>query len=140
AGQQSGYQTLDGIRAADNFLHADSSTTPVALLGYSGGSIATQWAEEMAPAYAPELDIAGAAAGGVPADLADGLHYLNGSQSWAGVMPGVLVGVSRGFNIDLMSYLSPYGQQLAQKVGDECANSFQSAYPGLTIQQLVQPR
>jgi hypothetical protein len=140
AGQQSGYQTLDGIRAAEHFLHVNSRRTPVALLGYSGGSIPSVWAEEIAPAYAPELDIAGAAAGGVPVDLADGLRYLNGSLSWAGVMPGVLVGLARGFNIDLMSYLSPYGQKLVQKISDECANSFQSAYPGLTIQRLVQPQ
>ena len=140
AGQQSGYQTLDGIRAAERFLHVSSQQAPVAMLGYSGGSSPSVWAEEMAPAYAPELRIVGSAAGGVPADFADALAYLNGSPSWAGVMPGVLVGVSRGFNIDLMSYLSPYGKQLAEKVGDECAGSFQSAYPGLTIQQLVQSR
>ena len=140
AGQQSGYQTLDGIRAAENFLHVSSRGTPVAMLGYSGGSIPSVWAEEMAPAYAPELDVVGSAAGGVPPDLADAVPYLNGSPSWAGVMPGVLVGVSRGFHIDLMSYLSPYGQKLAQTVGDECAGSFQSAYPGLTIQQLVKPQ
>jgi hypothetical protein len=140
AGQQSAYQTLDGIRAAEGFLNVAPSHTPVALLGYSGGSIATEWGAEIAPAYAPELDLVGAAAGGVPVNFADELPYLNGSPSWAGVMPGVLVGVSRGFNVDLMSYLSPYGQQLAQQVSGECANSFESAYPGLTIAQLVQPQ
>jgi hypothetical protein len=139
AGQQSAYQTLDGIRAAESFLHVDPGKTPAALLGYSGGSIATQWGEEIAPAYAPELDLVGAAAGGVPVDFGDELPYLNGSPSWAGVMPGVLVGVSRAFDVDLMSYLSPYGQQLAQKVSGQCANSFESAYPGLTIAQLVEP-
>ncbi len=140
AGQQSGYQTLDGIRAAENFLHVDHGDTPAALIGYSGGSIATEWAEELAAAYAPELDIVGAAAGGVPVDFAHELQYLNGSASWGGVMTGVLVGVARGFDVDLMSYLSPYGQSLAQQVSGECANSFESADPGLTIQQLVQPR
>ncbi len=140
AGQQSGYQTVDGIRAAEQFLHVNSGQTPVALLGYSGGSIATSWAEEIAPAYAPGLDIVGAASGGVPVDFADELPYLDGSPSWAGVMPGVLVGVARGFSVDLMSYLSPFGQQLAQKVSSQCANSFESAYPGLTIKQLFRPQ
>ena len=50
------------------------------------------------------------------------------------------MGLARGFDIDLTSYLSAYGQQLARKLSDECANSFQSAYPGLTIQQLVKPQ
>lgn len=140
AGQQSGYQTLDGIRAAENFLQVKHAKTPVALLGYSGGAIATEWAEETAPAYAPELDIVGAAAGGVAVDFADELPYLSGSPSWAGVMPGVLVGVARAFDFDLTSYLSPLGQKLAEQDGSECANSFESADPGLTIQQLFQPQ
>lgn len=139
AGQVSAYQTLDGIRAAESFLKVSRRHTPVAMLGYSGGSIPTQWADEIAPAYAPELDLVGAAAGGVPVDLGDELPYLNGSPSWAGVMPGVLVGISRGMHVDLMSYLSPYGQKLAQTVSSECANSFESSYPGLTIQQLFGP-
>jgi len=50
AGQQSGYQTLDGIRAAESHLHAGAGKTPAALIGYSGGSIGTAWAHEMAPA------------------------------------------------------------------------------------------
>jgi hypothetical protein len=139
-GQQSAYQTLDGIRAAERFLHVGARQTPVALLGYSGGSIPTQWADEMAPAYAPELDLVGAAAGGVPVDFADELPYLNGSPTWAGAMTGALVGLARGFNIDLTPYLSAYGQQLTAQVADECANSFEGAYDGLTIAQLVQPQ
>jgi len=139
AGQESAYQTLDGIRAAESFLKVDRRRTPVAMLGYSGGSIPTQWADEIAPAYAPELDLVGAAAGGVPVDFADELPYLNGSPSWAGVVPGVLVGVARGFHVDLLSYLSAYGQQLARTVSGECANSFESSYPGLTIGQLFGP-
>ena len=35
--------------------------TPTGMLGYSGGSIATEWASELAPSYAPELNIIGAA-------------------------------------------------------------------------------
>jgi hypothetical protein len=140
AGQQSGYETLDGIRAAERFLRVSPRHTPVALLGYSGGSIATAWATEVAPAYAPDLDVVGAAAGGVPVDFAGELQYLDGSSSWAGVMPGVLVGVARGFNVDLTPYLSPYGQRLAQAVSGECANSFEGAYDGLTIKQLAAPQ
>jgi hypothetical protein len=52
AGQESGYGTLDGIRAAENELVAPRST-PVGMVGYSGGSIATEWASELAPTYAP---------------------------------------------------------------------------------------
>ena len=52
AGPEYGMNTLDSIRAA-----VSSSTIPsdakVAMLGYSGGAIATEWAAELAPSYAP---------------------------------------------------------------------------------------
>src|SRR3984957_10953807 len=65
AGPEYGMNTLDPIRAAFN-----SSTVPndakVAMLGYSGGAIATEWAAELAPTYAPDANehLIGAAIGG----------------------------------------------------------------------------
>ncbi len=139
AGQESGYNTLDGIRAAENALGA-SSSTQVGMVGYSGGSIATEWASELAPAYAPELNILGVAEGGIPVDYAHNLTYINGdNDGWAGVIPAVLVGVSRAYGINLNTYLSAYGQQVIGQVADECINNFAASYPGLTIQQLLKP-
>ena len=46
--------TLDGIRAAESKLGLPA-TAPVGLVGYSGGSIASDWASELEPSYAPEL-------------------------------------------------------------------------------------
>lgn len=140
AGQQSGYQTLDGIRAAEHWLHAVPARTPVALVGYSGGAIATPWAAELAPSYAPELDIVGAAAGGVPVDFAHNLEYINGSPSWSGVIPAVVLGLARAFDISLAPYLSAYGAKVESQVRGGCINSFTGAYPGLTIQQLLKPQ
>ena len=139
AGQQSGYQTLDGIRATESFLKAPD-TTKVGMLGYSGGSIATEWASELAPRYAPGLDIIGAASGGVPVDFAQNLTYINGSQNWAGVIPAVLVSlVGRAFGVNIGHYLSAYGEKIVNQVKGECIGSFASHYPGLTYQQLVKP-
>src|SRR5204862_6025519 len=60
---------LDGIRAAIAFEPAGiDATTPIGLWGYSGGSQATLSAAEHQPAYAPELNIVGAAAGAVGVD------------------------------------------------------------------------
>jgi len=140
AGQQAGYETLDGIRAAEHWLDVAPSTTPVAMIGYSGGAIATQWAAEMAPAYAPGLDLVGAAAGGVPVDFAHNLAYINGSADWSGVIPAVLVGVSRAFDVDLTSYLSAYGRTVVHQVSGGCINSFTGSYPGLTVQSLLKPQ
>jgi hypothetical protein len=139
AGQESGYGTLDAIRATENYLGVPSSTQ-VGMLGYSGGSIATEWASELAPIYAPELNIVGAAAGGVPVDFAHNLTYINGTDDWSGVIPAVLVSLGRAFGVDVTPYLSSYGKQLTKQVSGECIASFASAYPGLTVQQLLLPK
>lgn len=139
-GQESGYDTLDGIRAAEHQLGAPS-TTPVGMVGYSGGSIATEWASELAPSYAPELPIVGAAEGGIPVDYAHNLSYINGdNDGWAGVIPAVLVGTARAFGLNLSTYLSSYGEQVTSQVSDECINNFAANYPGLTIEQLLKPQ
>jgi|SRR5579884_1863921 len=140
AGQESGYGTLDGIRAAERFLRLPAASTPVGMVGYSGGSIATEFAAELAPGYAPELHIVGAAAGGVPVDFFHNLAYINGSPSWSGVIPAVLVGLGRAFSVNFDRYLSPYGVQVTHQVKDQCINSFLGAYPGLTYQKLLRPR
>jgi hypothetical protein len=136
AGQESGYGTLDAIRATESYLGV-SSGTEVGMVGYSGGSIATEWAAELAPTYAPSLNIIGAAAGGVPVDFAHNLNYINGDDDWSGVIPAVLVSVGRAFDVDITPYLSAYGEQVTSAVSDECIASFAASYPGLTIQQLL---
>ena len=138
AGQESGYNTLDAIRATENYLRV-SSSTKVGMLGYSGGSIATEWASELAPSYAPLLNIVGAASGGVPVDFAHNLTYVNGDQDWAGVIPAILVSVGRAFGVNISQYLSSYGEQVTSAVSGECIASFAASYPGLTVQQLLGP-
>jgi hypothetical protein len=140
AGQESGYGTLDGIRAAENVLGASQGSTPVAMVGYSGGSIATEFASELQPTYAPGLDLVGVAEGGVPVDFAHNLSYINGSKGWSGVIPAVLVGIGRAFKLNISKYASPYGLQVAGQVQNECINSFFGNYPGLRIQKLLKPR
>lgn len=140
AGQESGYGTLDGIRAAEKLLALPAASTPVGMVGYSGGSIATEFASELAPRYAPGLDIVGVAEGGVPVDFAHNLAYINGSPDWSGVIPAVLVGIGRAYGINIATYESPYGLKVAAQVNDECINNFLGSYPGLTIQKLVKPQ
>lgn len=140
AGQESGYNTLDGVRAAENLVSAPGTTTPVGLVGYSGGAIATEFASELAPKYAAGLDIVGVAEGGIPVDFAHNLAYVNGSQDWSGVIPAVLVGVGRGFGIDIKPYLSPDGVQITDTVSSQCINNFLGNYPGLTVQKLLKPQ
>jgi hypothetical protein len=136
AGQESGYNTLDAIRATENYLGVPSSTE-VGMLGYSGGSIATEWASELAPSYAPSLNVVGTASGGVPVDFAHNLTYINGDDDWSGVIPAILVSVGRAFGVNISQYLSAYGEQVTSAVSGECIASFAASYPGLTIAQLL---
>jgi hypothetical protein len=139
AGQESGYGTLDAIRATENYLRVPAATK-ARMIGSSGGAIATEWASELAPGYAPSLNIVGAASGGVPVDFAHNLGYINGDQDWAGVIPAVLLSLGRAFGVDIDQYLSAYGKRVIGQVSGECIGSFASDYPGLTVQQLLLPR
>jgi Secretory lipase len=136
AGQESGYGTLDGIRATERVLHAGAST-PVAMIGYSGGSVATEFASQLAHAYAPKLNIVGVAEGGIPVDQFHNTAYVNGTSAWSGTIPASLVSLARSFRVKLKPYLSAYGRRIANQVKRECIASFYGAYPGLTYQKLL---
>jgi hypothetical protein len=139
AGTESGMSTLDGITATLSVLKLGDST-PVGLMGYSGGSIAADWAAELAPRYAPHMNIVGTAMGGIPVDLAHNLRYINGSPSWSDVMPASMIGITRSFHIDFSKYLSPYGKKIVAAESHECIGQFDGAYPNLKITQLLKPR
>ncbi|MFJ4654205.1 lipase family protein [Nocardia sp. NPDC088792] len=75
-----GRNTLDGIRAALNFAPAGlSQVTPVGMFGFSGGARGTEFAAELAPDYAPELNLVGSVAIGLPVDLSNSGRRMNKS-------------------------------------------------------------
>ena len=138
AGQQSGYETLDAIRAAEHWLGRPERSTPVGMVGYSGGSIATDFAAELVPSYAPQLDIVGVAEGGVPVDLFHNIAYVdNPGSKWNWVIPALFEGVARGFGLhDLNQYLTAKGIAAVNADRNQCAGGF----VGLTTAQFLKPR
>jgi hypothetical protein len=142
AGPEYGYNTIDGLRAAYKSPAAGlTSSTKAGLIGYSGGAIATEWAAELAPSYAPDVNrnLVGAAMGGVLVDPAHNLHYVDGSSVWAGVMPMAIVGVARAFAIDLKPYLNAKGLEIYNKLEKATISQVLGAYPGLTWAQMAKP-
>ncbi|MFT3866367.1 MAG: lipase family protein [Solirubrobacterales bacterium] len=142
AGREYGTNTLDGLKAAlSSSATGLSGAMKIALIGYSGGAIATEWAAELAPTYAPTINskLVGATMGGVLVDPAHNLHYVDGSLSWAGVMPMAIIGVSRAFHIDLTPYLSEYGKQIYAKMEKASIAEVLGQYPGLTWAELAKP-
>jgi hypothetical protein len=138
AGQQSGFETLDAIRAAERWLGLPAVSTPVALIGYSGGSIASEFASELARTYAPALDIVGVAEGGIPVDLFHNVAYVDQSgSSWTWVIPAFMVGLARGFDIhDVDKYLTPKGIAVVKADQSQCVGDFS----GLTIKEMFKPQ
>ncbi|HUC37138.1 MAG TPA: lipase family protein [Acidimicrobiales bacterium] len=138
AGHESGYGALDAIRATESYLQVGPATK-VGLSGYSGGAVAADWASELAPAYAPKLDIVGVAEGGIPVNYIDMFEYINGTSEYSAAIPGMLIGLARAYDIDLSQYLSSYGQRIVGQEGQVCIASVFGNYPGLTYQELMQP-
>lgn len=122
-GKLSGQAVLDSIRAAlalpDAGLNPD---TPVGMMGYSGGALATAWAASMQPDYAPELNMVGVAAGGVPADLFGVVQRVEGGP-FMGLILGGIVGANRAYPELLPpSILNEDGKALFEEMKDGCVS------------------
>ncbi len=143
AGPEYGMNTLDSMRAV--FSASSTVGLPndarVAMLGYSGGAIATEWAAELAPAYAPDVNarMIGAAMGGLLVDPAHNLHYVEGTWFWGGVLPMALVGIARAFEIDFTPYLTPAGVAVFNELQATSIVDVLGRYKGLTWQKLFIP-
>ncbi|KAI9693563.1 MAG: hypothetical protein M1820_009129 [Bogoriella megaspora] len=95
AGVQEGHATLDSVRAALHSEVGPGSKARYALWGYSGGSLASEWAAELQVQYAPELNISGLAAGGVTTNLTDAFLYRISGGPFAGLVPGGILGITK---------------------------------------------
>ncbi|MEV0252568.1 lipase family protein [Nocardia sp. NPDC050712] len=109
--------TLDGIRAVQSFEPAQLSgvDTPTALWGYSGGTVPSSFAAEIAQDYAPELDIVGIAAGGVAAADWAGVVRHNNRGLYTGLVLGAFVGLANEYpelRQALRENMDPLGQLL----------------------------
>ena len=143
ASPEYGINTLNSIRAATSSpLTGLNTSTPIGMFGYSGGAIATDWAAQLAPGYAPDVNrqLVGAAEGGVLVDPAHNLTYVDGSQLWAGIIPMAILGIARGFQVKITPYLSAYGRQLYGALQKASIINVLGQYPGLTFAQLVKPQ
>src|SRR5271166_6388075 len=142
AGPEYGMNTLDSIRAAFNSSTVDlPPDAKVAMLGYSGGAIATERAAELAPTYAPDVNarMIGAAMGGVLVDPAHNLHYVEGTGFWSGIIAMALVGIARAFEVDFTPYLSAHGARVFHEMQTASIVDVLGQYPGLKWEDLFSP-
>nr|WP_240962941.1 lipase family protein [Antrihabitans stalactiti] len=119
AGLVSGHTVLDSLRAAVNRAELGlRSTAPIGITGYSGGAIASGWAAQLAPHYAPELNIVGVALGGPPTDYTILHRSLNG-QIGSGLYLAASTGLAREYP-ELLRLYNANGLRLMQVNKDQC--------------------
>ncbi|RPF20861.1 lipase family protein [Myceligenerans xiligouense] len=123
-GQSQGRVVLDMVRAATNL--GASGLEPggkVVIAGYSQGGGAAVWAGELWQSYAPELDVVGVAAGGVPADLTAVSERLNGGLGF-GFMLLAAFGYDAAYpELDLDAYFNDRGRRLYEREQDACVDT-----------------
>lgn len=142
APREPGYAVLDGIRAAQAFapLGLASTRTPVGMWGYSGGGLATGWAAQVQPTYAPELDVRGVAMGSPSPDPAAVTHL--GGTAWSGLPLVVMASLGSIYSeagrvID--EHLTPGGRDAIDAMSDQCvaravvSNAFRPTSDFLTV-------
>jgi len=79
-GRALGANVLDALRAARQVAPEElPASGPAAIMGYSEGGTAAAWAAQLQPSYAPELELAGVAAGAAAADVELAGPTLDGS-------------------------------------------------------------
>lgn len=97
-GPESATGVLDSIRAVlkSGNLTGVSRNASTTLMGYSGGALASEWAAEFHSSYAPELNIIGAAIGGLPTNISKSFASVNGRVS-VGLVPASFLGIAAKF-------------------------------------------
>ncbi|MFA4081308.1 lipase family protein [Mycobacteroides salmoniphilum] len=95
AGIMAAHAVLDSVRGMHRIC-PDLVESPMVMDGYSGGAIATVWAAQEQPAYAPELRFRGAVAGGTPTDYALLYRSMNGALG-SGLFAAATIGQAREY-------------------------------------------
>ncbi|TLG15538.1 lipase [Nocardia cyriacigeorgica] len=125
AAKLGGQVTLDGIRAVKQVGELQVENSPVSMVGYSGGGMATAWAAALQPTYAPELKIAGAAMGGVPMNLVKMLEGLGfGSHPVFGLALAAGIGLEREYpeRFPISDQLNAKGLAARNAMANSCTN------------------
>jgi pimeloyl-ACP methyl ester carboxylesterase len=111
-GRALGPNVLDSMRAARE-LHPTElpDDGPAAIVGYSEGGFAAAWAAQLQPEYAPDLKLAGVAAGAAAANVEAAGPGLEGSFFSFFIAYGGIGYAAAYPELDLDSYLTPKAKE-----------------------------
>lgn len=142
AGPEYGQTALDGVRASYRIPDADvDEDGPLALVGYSGGSIGAGWASILADSYAPEVaaNIVGVAQGGTMVRPEHNLAYAGEGSDWAGVVGMAVVGMTRAYGVDMDPYLTDRGREVFAEMDRVAIGDASEAYDHLRWEEMILP-
>jgi hypothetical protein len=134
-GADAGHALLDAVRTSRQIpggsLQADGK---VGISGYSEGGAASLWGAQLAKSYAPELNVVGAAAGGVPGDLRITAKQLNGSL-FAGFLADALVGLNAQYpEMPFNELLNDQGRQAVKNAESNCLMGTLAVFLGAKVE------
>jgi triacylglycerol lipase len=134
-GANAGHALLDAVRTSRQIpggtLTGDGK---VGISGYSEGGAAALWGAQLASSYAPELDVVGAAAGGVPGDLKLTAEQLNGSF-FAGFLADALVGLHAAYpEMPFTELMNEQGEQAIKDVRSHCLFGTLAVFLGARVE------
>lgn len=120
-GAAEGNAVLDIVRAASQVPNAGvSASAPTAVWGYSQGGQAAVWAGELQPAYAPNLQLRGVAAGGIPADLMATARYLDGGTGASFELLSIIGLANQYPELPIDAILTAEGRQVFDSLRNQC--------------------
>lgn len=117
------HAVLDLVRAAQRLPGSPvAADAPVAVVGYSQGGQAAAAVAELEATYAPELNIKGVAAGGVPSDLAKLADHLNGAGNlFFSFLAFAAAGLGSAYpELNLEAYLNQAGRDMLAAGREAC--------------------
>jgi hypothetical protein len=120
-GPNAGHALLDAARAATQVPGAGlAAGTKIGISGYSEGGQDSLWGAQLAKSYAPELNVVGAAAGGVPGDLKLVASQLNGGP-FAGFLADSAIGIAAAYpNLPFDALMNDTGAGAIRTAKTQC--------------------
>ncbi|CAK7895549.1 lipase 1 [[Candida] anglica] len=141
AAHSAGKIVLNAIRAVIQTSNTTglSSNPTIALWGYSGGSLGTEWGAMYHKTYAPELNIVGAALGGIIVDI-DHIARFNLGTIFAGFVITAINGLSHEYSA-LNDYITnnvfPSQLDYFRKTNTICLLGDLLSYPFAKLEQFI---
>ncbi|GAB2664805.1 lipase family protein [Gordonia jinhuaensis] len=137
AGKFSGHANLDGLRAVSSIRGTGLNPKPrIGLFGIAGGGVGSGFAAELAPTYAPELDIKATVLEGMVINQRNFMRTADGSVG-SGFAFATLLGLEPWYpQMKLDEKLTPAGKALADAYRTQCQTPAYFTLPFVPLKAL----